>query len=123
MKTFMAKEGQIERKWYVVDASGMALGRLASQVAAILRGKNKPTFTPNVDTGDHVIVINTGLEKSARVKCGKQSASAGTDDRGTPLPRARALIRLRAGRKIDVVRKTVTCNHCFLLCFLISKLP
>lgn len=59
MKTFMAKEGQIERKWYVVDASGMPLGRLASQVAAILRGKNKPTFTPNVDTGDNVIVINT----------------------------------------------------------------
>ncbi len=59
MKTFMAKEGQIERKWYVVDATGIALGRLASQVAAVLRGKNKPTFTPNVDTGDHVIVINT----------------------------------------------------------------
>jgi large subunit ribosomal protein L13 len=59
MKTFMAKEGQIERKWYVVDATGIALGRLASQVAAVLRGKNKPTFTPNVDTGDHVIIINT----------------------------------------------------------------
>ena len=59
MKTFMAKNGQIERKWYVVDATGMPLGRLASQVAAVLRGKNKPTFTPNVDTGDHVIVINT----------------------------------------------------------------
>ena len=59
MKTFMAKEGQVERKWYVVDASDMALGRLASQVAAVLRGKNKPTFTPNVDCGDHVIVINT----------------------------------------------------------------
>ncbi|MBQ3235063.1 MAG: 50S ribosomal protein L13 [Clostridia bacterium] len=59
MKTFMAKAGQVERKWYVVDASGMALGRLASQVAAVLRGKNKPTFTPNVDCGDHVIVINT----------------------------------------------------------------
>lgn len=59
MKTFMAKNGQIERKWYVVDATGMPLGRLASQVAAILRGKNKPTFTPNVDTGDHVIIINT----------------------------------------------------------------
>ena len=59
MKTFMAKEGQIERKWYVVDATDMPLGRLASQVAAVLRGKNKPTFTPNVDTGDHVIVINT----------------------------------------------------------------
>ena len=59
MKTFMAKNGQIERKWYVVDADGMPLGRLASQVAAVLRGKNKPTFTPNVDTGDHVIIINT----------------------------------------------------------------
>ena len=59
MKTFMAKAGQVERKWYIVDASGMALGRLASQVAAVLRGKNKPTFTPNVDCGDHVIIINT----------------------------------------------------------------
>ena len=59
MKTFMAKNGQIERKWYVVDATDMPLGRLASQVAAVLRGKNKPTFTPNVDCGDHVIIINT----------------------------------------------------------------
>ncbi len=59
MDTFMAKNGQIERKWYVVDATGLPLGRLASQVAAVLRGKNKPTFTPNVDTGDHVIIINT----------------------------------------------------------------
>ena len=48
----------IERKWYVVDAQGQTLGRLASEVAAILRGKNKPTFTPHVDTGDHVIIIN-----------------------------------------------------------------
>lgn len=59
MKTYMANANTVERKWYVVDADGMALGRLASRVAAILRGKNKPTFTPNVDTGDHVIVINT----------------------------------------------------------------
>lgn len=59
MNTFMAKNGHIERKWYVVDATGLPLGRLASQVAAVLRGKNKPTFTPNVDTGDHVIIINT----------------------------------------------------------------
>lgn len=58
MKTYMAKPDSIERKWYVVDAAGMVLGRLASQVAAILRGKNKPTFTPHVDTGDCVIVIN-----------------------------------------------------------------
>ncbi len=59
MKTFMEKPGKAEMKWYVVDASGMALGRLASQVAAVLRGKNKPTYTPNVDMGDYVIVVNT----------------------------------------------------------------
>ncbi|MCM1043784.1 MAG: 50S ribosomal protein L13, partial [Corallococcus sp.] len=58
MKTFMAKKEAVERKWYVVDATGMPLGRLASQVAAVLRGKNKPTFTPHVDTGDFVIVLN-----------------------------------------------------------------
>ena len=55
----MAHAENVERKWYVVDATNMPLGRLASQVASILRGKNKPTFTPNVDTGDFVIVINT----------------------------------------------------------------
>ena len=55
----MATAESVERKWYVVDATDMPLGRLASQVAAILRGKNKPTFTPHVDTGDFVIVINT----------------------------------------------------------------
>ena len=59
MKTFMANEQNIERKWYLVDAAEMPLGRVASQVAAILRGKNKPTFTPHVDCGDYVIVINT----------------------------------------------------------------
>ena len=56
--TFMAKGQEVERKWLVVDAEGQTLGRLASEVAAILRGKHKPTFTPNVDTGDHVIIIN-----------------------------------------------------------------
>ena len=58
MKTFMPKAADITRKWYVVDAEGQALGRVASQVANILRGKNKPIYTPNVDTGDFVIVIN-----------------------------------------------------------------
>ena len=58
MNTFMAKAEAVERKWYVVDAQGVVLGRLASQVAAILRGKNKPIYTPHCDTGDHVIVIN-----------------------------------------------------------------
>ena len=58
MKTYLAKAEDISRKWYVVDAEGVVLGRLASQVASILRGKNKPTYTPNVDTGDYVIIIN-----------------------------------------------------------------
>lgn len=59
MKTYMAKPETVVRKWYLVDADGMALGRVASQVAAILKGKNKPEYTPHVDTGDHVIVINS----------------------------------------------------------------
>jgi large subunit ribosomal protein L13 len=59
MNTHATKPSDITRKWYVVDATGLPLGRLASQVAAVLRGKNKPIFTPNVDTGDHVIIINT----------------------------------------------------------------
>ncbi|MBP1744389.1 MAG: ribosomal protein [Firmicutes bacterium] len=58
MKSYIAKPNEVERKWYVVDAAGKPLGRVASQVASILRGKNKPTFTPHVDTGDYVIIIN-----------------------------------------------------------------
>ena len=58
MKSYMAKAETMERKWYIVDAEGMVLGRLASQVAAILRGKHKPIYTPHVDCGDHVIIIN-----------------------------------------------------------------
>ena len=58
MKSYMASPATIERKWYVVDAADMTLGRLASEVAKVLRGKNKPTFTPHIDTGDYVIVVN-----------------------------------------------------------------
>ncbi len=58
MKSFMASPATIERKWYVVDATDMTLGRLASEVAKVLRGKNKPIFTPHIDTGDYVIVVN-----------------------------------------------------------------
>jgi len=63
MKSFMANPANVERKWYVIDATNIALGRLASQVASILRGKNKPTYTPHVDTGDYVIVINSDKVK------------------------------------------------------------
>ena len=58
MKTFMASTAAVERKWYVVDAEGKTLGRLASEVAKVLRGKHKPIFTPHIDTGDYVIVVN-----------------------------------------------------------------
>ena len=58
MKTFMASASSIDRKWYVVDATGYTLGRLASEVAKVLRGKNKPTYTPSMDTGDYLIVVN-----------------------------------------------------------------
>ena len=58
MQTYMANPDKIERKWYVVDAEGCTLGRLSSEIAKVLRGKNKPQFTPFVDTGDYVIVIN-----------------------------------------------------------------
>ena len=58
MKTYMANPDKIERKWYVVDAEGCTLGRLASEIAKVLRGKNKPEYTPHIDTGDYVIVVN-----------------------------------------------------------------
>ena len=58
MKTYMANPDKIERKWYVVDAEGATLGRLASEIAKVLRGKNKPEYTPHIDTGDYVIVVN-----------------------------------------------------------------
>ena len=63
MKTFMASPATIDRKWYVVDAEGLTLGRLASETAKILRGKNKPTFTPHIDTGDYVIIVNADKVK------------------------------------------------------------
>ena len=58
MKTYMASPDKIERKWYVIDAEGCTLGRLASEVAKILRGKNKPEYTPHIDTGDYVVIVN-----------------------------------------------------------------
>ena len=63
MNSFMANPAKVERKWYVVDATGYTLGRLAANVAAVLRGKNKPTFTPSLDTGDYVIIVNADKVK------------------------------------------------------------
>ncbi|NMA95712.1 MAG: 50S ribosomal protein L13 [Clostridiales bacterium] len=73
MKSYMAKASEVERKWYVVDATGKTLGRMASQIAHILRGKHKPIYTPHVDTGDFVIVVNadkievTGNKRSQKM--------------------------------------------------------
>ena len=64
MKSYMASASTVERKWYVVDAADYTLGRLASQVASVLRGKNKPTYTPFIDCGDNVIVINADKVKA-----------------------------------------------------------
>jgi large subunit ribosomal protein L13 len=58
VKTYMAKPAEVDRKWFIIDASGQKLGRLASEIASILRGKHKPTYTPHVDSGDYIIVIN-----------------------------------------------------------------
>ena len=68
MKTYMANPDKIERKWYVVDAEGATLGRLASEIAKVLRGKNKPEYTPHIDTGDYVIVVNAEKVKVTRKK-------------------------------------------------------
>ncbi|HEX2030278.1 MAG TPA: 50S ribosomal protein L13 [Actinomycetota bacterium] len=72
MKTYSPKAKEISRAWYVVDADGQVLGRLASEVAAILRGKHKPTFAPHLDTGDHVIVVNAGGIRLSGDKPGKK---------------------------------------------------
>lgn len=72
MKSYMAKANEVDRKWYVIDAEGKVLGRLASEVAKILRGKHKPTYTPYVDTGDYVIVINADKVKLTGKKLEKK---------------------------------------------------
>lgn len=72
MKTYMANSNTVDRKWYVVDAKGKTLGRLSSEIAKILRGKNKPTYTPHVDTGDFVIVINAELIEVTGKKADKK---------------------------------------------------
>ena len=71
-KTYFAKAGEVERQWLLVDAEGKVFGRLAARVAALLRGKHKPTFTPHVDTGDHVVVINAGKLKLTGGKAQKK---------------------------------------------------
>jgi large subunit ribosomal protein L13 len=72
LKTFTPRKEDIERKWYVVDANNQVLGRLASRIAQILRGKHKPTFTPHLDLGDHVVVVNAGKVRVTGRKAGQK---------------------------------------------------
>src|SRR5919108_4357498 len=74
MKTYAPKPEHIQRRWYVVDATGQVLGRLASEVASVLRGKHKPMFAPHMDTGDHVIVVNADKVELTGEKAGKKVA-------------------------------------------------
>ena len=73
MNTFVTKPSEVERTWYVIDAEGKVLGRLAAEVASILRGKKKPTFQPNVDAGDYVIIINAGKAVLSGLKARKKT--------------------------------------------------
>ncbi len=73
MKTHVTKPAEVERKWYVVDADGVVLGRLAAEVASILRGKKKPIFQPNVDAGDYVVIVNAGKIRVTGMKEGKKT--------------------------------------------------
>ena len=95
MKTYMPKMSEINKKWYIIDASGKVLGRIASQIAAILRGKNNPHFAPHLDVGDHVIVVNAG-----KVMLTGKKASIKTYVHHTGYPGG-----LREERFLDVLRR------------------
>lgn len=103
MKTYMAKPGEVERVWYVLDAKGKSLGRVASRAAAILRGKHKPQFTPHVDTGDFVIVVNaehvrlTGRKLDQKIYY-RHSGYPG----GLKQTKARDMLRTRPERMIEL---------------------
>lgn len=73
MKTYSARPSEVQRKWYIIDAEGVVLGRMAAEIAKILRGKHKTMFTPHIDTGDHVIVINAGKVKLTGNKVDKKT--------------------------------------------------
>src|SRR5439155_22610957 len=105
MKTFSPKPRDIERRWYVIDAQGAVLGRLASEVAKIMRGKHKPIFAPHADTGDHVIVLNA---KGVRLTGGKETKKIEYRHSGYPGGmRKREYGRLMAERPATVVEKAV----------------
>lgn len=105
MRTFSPKPTDVRRAWYVVDADGLVLGRLASEVATLLRGKHKPTFSPNVDMGDHVIVVN-----AAGVVMTSGKADNKREYRHSGYPggiRSRSYVEILAARPEEAVRKAV----------------
>ncbi len=105
MKSFMASPATIERKWYVVDATGHTLGRLTSEIAAILRGKNKPTFTPHIDTGDYVIVVNADKIKVTGKKLSQKIYYSHSDYPGGM--RETTLANMLAKDSTEVIRLAV----------------
>lgn len=105
MKSFMASPSTIERKWYVVDATGHTLGRLSSEIAKILRGKNKPTYTPHIDTGDYVIVVNADKIKVTGKKLEQKIYYNHSDYVGGM--RERSLAEMLAKKPTDVITLAV----------------
>lgn len=106
MTTYTPKAGEIEHAWFVVDAEGLVLGRMATEVATILRGKHKPTFTPNVDTGDHVIVINAA---KIVLTAGKAESKMVYRHSGYPGGiTAKSYGDILAQRPAEAVRKSIT---------------
>ena len=104
MKSYMASPATIERKWYVVDATGYTLGRLASEVAKVLRGKNKAIFTPHIDTGDYVIVVNADKIKVTGKKLDQCVAHLSTD----------RMSHIRPHRIVDCLHHLHFRHHCCL---------
>jgi large subunit ribosomal protein L13 len=104
-KTYTAREGDIERRWFVVDATGQTLGRLATRVARVLEGKHKPTWSPNLDGGDHVIVLNA---KKIAVSASKHDSKSYVRHSGYPQGyREESLGRLLERRPEEVVRRAI----------------
>ncbi len=105
MKTYLAKKGEIERKWWLVDAEGQVLGRLVTQIASLLRGKIKPEFTPNVDTGDFVIVVNA---EKIKLTGKKELQKVYQKHSGTPGGfRTETVEHLRKRRPIKIIENAV----------------
>jgi large subunit ribosomal protein L13 len=105
MKTYTPKASEIQREWHVVDAEGMILGRLATEVASVLRGKHKPTYSPHIDTGDHVIIVNAD-----KVVLSRNKADAKRIYRHSGYPggiKSETFAQLQSRKPADAVRRTV----------------